>query len=193
MAAHDLEDKKDGQIQDLLYREKIYEKMHTLFCPEQNYEVEAELLYLNSSLSTKFSDEFTLLNSLSPGIQIQNRVTDSITPEYNFGYTLNFRVKVPPNHNDLSIKYHYIHNDGEGKVDRDITTEAFGVIQRNIQNDRGEQHAHLHIFDLLVGRSIPLYQHLTLKFLGGLTICDFHYFFSFHNRDTLINTISGVL
>ena len=191
IAAQDLTDKEEKQMQNLLHREKAYKKVHEFFCPEQNYEFEAELLYVSSSLSTNFSDEFLLLNSLVPCIQIQNRTIQSINPEYNFGYSLCFRFQLPANHNDLNVKYAYIHNDGTGRLNRDITTETFGVVQRNIQDDRGNQHAHLHIFDFLVGRYIPLYEHMTLKILGGLTVNDFHYFFSFHNRDILMTTPEG--
>ncbi|MEM7175385.1 MAG: Lpg1974 family pore-forming outer membrane protein [Chlamydiota bacterium] len=155
---------------------------------EENFAFVGEVLYLTSSLTNTFSDEIFLLNSLEHTLKVFNQEARSVTPGYDFGYSLAFHYRAAPSRTDLELKYGYIHNSGTDHFIRDVTDENHGIRQRNMQNDRGHLHAHLHIFDFLVGHNFPFYQYLLLKFFGGLTVNDFHYFFTFENQDQIIST-----
>lgn len=149
---------------------------------------------MTSSLSTTYSDEAQLMNIgvFNTPVDVLNHRTDSIDPEYNWGFKVKALYRIPPTRNALSLAYTYILNNGDASLTRD-TTDVFpwGTPQQNIQRDQGNQHVHLHIADLIVSRSFPMYEHISFLLGGGLTYSDLHYYFSMHNIDSVINPTSS--
>lgn len=152
-----------------------------------------ELLIMTSSLSTTFSDELVAIISPNP-VALVDRRTDSTSPDYNLGFAVDFRYRAPTD-NDLGFYYKYIHNDADGTLKRDVTSElnSAGSNERNIQNDSGHQHLHYHMVDFLFGRMFPLSPHSVMHVRGGLSFNDFHYYFRFKNDDDVADFAGGNL
>lgn len=134
-----------------------------------------------------FGRRCSFRNGIS-SFQIFDQKTDSIDPEYNFGAHVKALYRVPPTRNALSVDYTYLLNNGTGHLKSDNSfVRQDGVTQRNIQDDRGYQHFHLHIVDLLASRLFPMYENITFLLGGGLTYNDFNYFFGFHDQADVSN------
>lgn len=154
----------------------------------------AEFLYMSSTLTPTFAGEQDLINALIPvnaAIPVQSRRSESIDPEYNAGFNLFLRYR-PPTNNDLGLYYSYLHNDGDGNLNRDVidSTSIPNEQQRNFQDDKGHMHIHLHVLDFLFGRTLPINSQMALRLGGGLSYNDFHASLNFRNND-LIQTLSG--
>lgn len=164
----------------------------------------AEWLYLSSSLSPVYSQERLILaNSVVPQPQQEILIgtvrEQRINPEYNSGFTLFFRYRGVSD-NDLTLHYHYLRNNGSGSLKR---TDAFTIPPIVIdpefppipgqtvaiqQDDKGHLHSHMNIFDLLVGRGLPLSYQMLLRLSGGLTVHDFHLFYQISDMDVVSRT-----
>ena len=158
---------------------------------QENFEVTAEALLLTSTLSTTYSEASVLLNNngvFPVSVAVFNQKSDSIDPEYNWGFRVKSLYRIPPTRNSLYGSYTYIYNNGDGHLKSDsIHSIQNGSTQQNIQDDKGRQHVHLHIADLIVSRRFPMYEHISFLLGGGLSYNDFYYFFRFHNQDEIIN------
>lgn len=144
---------------------------------------------MTSSLSTTYSEVGVLLNSGLATTPIFDQKTGSIDPDYNFGYHAKPLYRIPPTRNAISLDDTYLLNNGDGRLKRDKTTvRQGGKAQRNIQNDRGHQHFHLHIVDLIFSRRFLMYEHIAFLLGGGMTYNDFNYFFNFHDQAIVTNT-----
>lgn len=170
---------------------QAYKQRHQESIREQEtVELSVETFLMTSSLSTTYSDQAQLYNigMFTVPVDVNNHRTDSINPEYNWGLTLEALYRIPPTRTGLSFTYTYILNNGDDTLKRDVTfvLPSSGQ-QRNIQNDRGHQHTHLHIIDLLGSRLFPIYEHISFGLGGGLTYQELHYYFTMHDAGELIN------
>lgn len=159
---------------------------------EKNVEFGAEWLYLTSNLSPIISKEqirvgaFTTDNTL---IRLEDHERKSIDPHYNSGFTAFLRLR-PTTKNDMTLKYHYLLNNGDGHLNRNdsyqgISDQGDNIIETTRQQDKGHLHSHMHIGDFMVGRLLPLVKHMSLRLGGGLTFNDFHMTFERTDNDAI--------
>lgn len=176
----------------------------------------AEWLFLSSSLSPVFTSGISLTlgdNSIPVAALSSTAGFDSIEqgrvdPDFNSGYALFFRYRGHSSDNDLSVHYHYLRNNGDGKINkRDLST----AIVRNVNNadvetaigsmidSKGYLRSHLHIFDLLASRALPLNYQMLLRLSGGFSVQDFFMLFQQNYNSTLnqegegVNSEAGIL
>lgn len=154
-----------------------------------------ELLIMTSTLTTTFSDESFIISQIPfPNtFTITDRSTKSISPDYNVGFALDVRYRTPQDQ-DIGLYYKYIRNNGDGSVKKDKTAPITTGTQRNRQDDQGSMHSHMHIIDLLYGRTLPLSPQSTLRLAGGLSYHNFDLslFFDDDDRFTTTNNL-GVI
>jgi hypothetical protein len=157
----------------------------------QVIEAEVSLLYLSSTISTPFSNEILLFNSgsFSQFTNILNLKTASVIPDYDPGFEASIRYHVPSSNHVIACKYRYIYNNSDTNLKRDIIdTAPNGLVQRNMQDDYGHQHIHIHTADLLLHHFYSFTKAASLYISSGLSLNDIFFFFSFHNLDHIINS-----
>jgi hypothetical protein len=147
-----------------------------------------EWLYMTSTLTTTFSDEYFLLSQIAPpnNFSLNDRIIKSFNPDYNSGFATHLKFRIPTN-NDLGLYYKYIRNNGDGSLNRDETgVRAAGATEQNIQHDKGSFHSHLHVIDFMFGQTFDLAPSLTLRLAGGLCYNDWHLGIRFDDNDQII-------
>lgn len=174
----------------------------------------AEWLYLTSSLSPIFTQGATLTLDTTRNntpINVPNASFNSaggfssveqgrINPEYNSGLALFFRYRGCSD-NDLSLRYDYLRNNGDGSlnifdetlisVGSTLGGSVDGTIGKTIQA-KGYLRSHMHVFDLVAGRLLPLNYQMLVRLSGGLTVSDFHLLFQQNYASILEQTAGGV-
>lgn len=144
-------------------------------------ELGAEWLYLSSNLTPTFvveSINFSIMNATNANLIATNPVVQSINPEYNSGFSAFFRYRGVSD-NDLTFNYSYLRNNGKGTLKDEATftdqgTPEFPNLTKTDHDDKGHLHSHMHLFDLLAGRALPLNHQMLLRLSGGLTFNDFY-------------------
>jgi hypothetical protein len=147
-----------------------------------------EWLYMTSTLTTTFSDEYFLLSQiLAPNsFSLNDRIIKSFDPDYNSGFATHLKFRTPSN-NDIGLYYKYIRNNGDGSLNKDETgVRPVGSTERNIQHDKGSLHSHLHVIDFMFGQTLDLTSRLTLRLAGGLCYNDWHIGIRFDDNDQII-------
>ena len=180
----------------LLFDESQQSKMWCFKEKQQTVEAELTFLYLTSTMSTPYSSELLLLNSAIFPLftDVIDAKTASVDPEYNASFQSVLRYHIPSSNHLLVGSYRYIHNDASGQLKRDtISDDINGITQRNIQDDNGNQHAHVHTIDLMLQHYYRLSKTAVFYIASGMTVNDIHYFFSFHNNDQIFNSSGNVL
>jgi len=174
-----------------LFEERKKEAQWCFNQHEQTLEGKLSFLYLTSTLSTPFSNELLLLNAslFNQFTDVINLKTQAVDPEYNPSFQVDLSYHIPSSNHILTGTYRYIHNDADGSLKRDVLdTAPDGMVQRNIQNDRGNQHVHLHTVDLLLRHLYHVTKNAAFYICSGLSFNDFHYSFSFHDIDQIFNS-----
>lgn len=155
----------------------------------------AEWLYMTSDVSPLFTSVSTLAQGDSSLPRVREK---SLNPEFNSGFACFLRYR-PMTDNDLTLKYSYIHNKGDGEIQ---SNQAYEIDQGGVagipptpytidQNDKGYQTNHTNIFDLLVGRTYPLTYQSMLRLAGGLSYNTFNLYFQFSDHDQSIEFRDG--
>lgn len=181
---------QNGMAQPKDWREQVLDQ-------EGNIEFGGEWLYLSSSLTPTITKEQIRVGSFNTDrlrLHFEKHVRKSINPEYNSGFTAFIRLR-PCTNNDMTFKYHYLHNNGDGRLNRNdryqgIDDEGDTIIQTTRQDDKGHIHHHMHIGDFMVGRGLPLARQMLLRLAGGLTYNDFH--MTFERSDNDANRIQNL-
>lgn len=156
-------------------------------------EMGAEWFYLTSSLSPLYTVESLPSQRTNTGntdVDIVDRRIARIKPDYNSGFSVFMRYRNCSD-NDLLFKYSYLRNNGIGSFVRDDTAQvtAFfndgnqAVSQDISNNDKGHLHSHLHIFDFLAGRALPINHQMLARLSAGLTVHDFYLFYQTTDYD----------
>lgn len=153
-----------------------------------------ELLIMTSTITPTFSDESFIISQIPfPNtFTISDRSTKSISPDYNVGFALDVRYRTPQDQ-DIGLYYKYIRNNGDGSVKKDVTAPITtpGGTQRNQQNDSGSMHSHMHVIDLLYGRTLPLSPQSTLRLAAGLSYHNFDLSLHYNDDDRFTTVVNG--
>lgn len=161
----------------------------TLLKKEGWIEGGAELLFITSTLTPTVSGPSAITSN--PGLSQFNSKLVSLDPEYNLSFKVDLRFR-PSNDNDVSMNYYYLHNDADNNVN---TTDVnpVGAAGTNTQtfDDKGSMHIHMHLADLMFGRSLTITPQVILRLSAGLSFFDAFAHFNFKNDDTNVTVNAG--
>ena len=148
----------------------------------------AEWLFLSSNLTPLFTQEqFLIADNNVPLRNVDTFVNDRkyVNPSYNSGFSLFFRYRASTD-NDLTVNYSYLRNNGTGSYkvstpDNTVGDQTFSTAITN--DDRANLHSHMHVFDVMAGRQLPINYQMFARLSGGFSVSDFHMFFQFSDYD----------